>query len=114
MTQPVEDVEKLAERVWIALLTKARESDALMHEFDDGMAQGLIAAEMRTNFAARDAEVQRLREAAESYMKAHDALNKASEYPMDASERAAYVHAFVGSHEQLRAALHTNHQEPSE
>lgn len=101
MTQPVEDVEKLAERVWIALLTKARESDALMHEFDDGMAQGLIAAEMRTNFAARDAELQRLRGAAE-------------QCASKAMTHFGYYSSGREIAETLRTALHHNHQEPSD
>jgi hypothetical protein len=101
MTQPVEDIEKLARE-----LAEALESSMWCYSTRPGHiaihrdhAENEMLVILRTHCAARDAELQRLREAAT----AAGAYLTVSTDKTD-HEVAAY----------LRAALFPNHQEPND
>lgn len=118
MTQPVEDIEKLAERIAVKI---CRESVVRKKGIQSISLEHIIASELRIHFAARDADLQRLRELLQESVTHLETRANHARYMADKSkwqaDQDAYTNianATCGLLTKIEAALQPNHQEPSD
>lgn len=111
MTQPVDDVEKLARELAEAMYRPSFSvASEMTRQKQVQSTIELFTPILTTHFSARDAEVQRLREAATAAVivlkSASDASGNLGRHATSRLQREVA--------DKLNAALHPNHQEPSE